>query len=289
MTGVWTPQWLYEHITLDAGETLRLKTGAFVNNQAWPLHLKWLSLLGPVAVDAAGEFSENEGGVARRLQFKLSVTQKGDISNLFANAQAIFTDHQVGFPGKQSRYDFSPPFPLGPEEGIVVKQSSFIYRPPPNNRRSVMFTGRRFDKNLKKFLPSHLGAVDTEDLVSVEYDTVFDSIDLYNNGEEPFWIQQMLLDCGSNFINGGKLETAWRINPTAGIPWMPNPAPIPVGNLAPLSLYELDIRDAFGPNVYVFPPHTMLRPRQRFGIEVKNLSNSQQQFGLCLHGMMEVK
>lgn len=294
MTGVWTPQWLYRHITIDAGETIRLDPGAFINNQPWPLYLKWLSLAGTVTEDAAGEFSDTLGGVARRLQFEFSMTQKGDINTLFANTQTIFNGHQGLLYSQGNRYDFSPPFPLGPEEGIVAEVVNMTSDGSDIKRPSIAFTGRRKERKFDGIVPAHLGGGYTS-ILSPGDSMILNSADLYNNGEEVLWLQQMLLDAGY-FTEAGdafiqltdKFRIAWRVNPNAGVQWMPNPDPIPVGNLAPMGSYIVDYNDN-GPNVWVFPQGTVLRPRQRFGVEVTNLALTTQQFGLCLHGIMEVK
>lgn len=292
MTGVWTPQWLYRHITIDAGETIRLSPGAFMNNEAWPLYLKWLSLAGIVTEDDQGEFADTYGGIARRLQFEFSMTQKGDINTLFANAQTLFADQQGIMFSQSSRYDFSPPFPLGPEEGMVAEVVN-IAPVSDINRPAIMFTGRRKEREFDGFVPAHLGAGYTS-IVRKHNSHTLDSIDLYNNGENTLWLQQMILDAG-DFTEAGdvslqkadKFRVAWRVNPNGGVQWMPNPDPIPVGNLAPMSSYVVDYYD-LGPNIWVFPKGSALRPRQRLGVEVKNLSDKTQQFGLCLHGIMEV-
>lgn len=296
MTGVWTPQWLYRHITIDADETIRLDPGAFINNEPWPLHLKWLSLAGSAVQDPSGDFSTEEGGVARRLQFEFSMTQKGDVNAEWCNAHTVMADSQPAIYGRVSRYDFSPAFPLGPEEGITAEYSNVDGR---NNldcqSPGLMFIGVRKERKFKGYVPAHLAA-HYHSTVGFNDSVTMSSADLYNNGESTIFLKQMLLgshnvledDLPDLLLLGDRARAAWRVNPNGGVQWMPNPEPIPVGNLAPFTLHPFDY-NGFGPAVWVFPKEVYLRPRQRFGIKVRNLADTAQQFGLCLHGIMEVK
>lgn len=296
MGSVWTPQWLYRHITIDADETIRLDPGAFMNNQPWPLHLKWMSLTGVPVLDDSGDFDDTEGGITRRLQFEFSMTQKGDVNAEWCNGHTIFGDSQPAIYGRSSRYDFSPAFPLGPEEGIIAEYTNLDQADGLDCQSpGLMFIGVRKERKFTGFVPTHLGA-HYHNTVGLNDSVTMPSTDLYNNGEETIFLKQMLL--GSHNVLQASISTyleivskakaAWRVNPNAGVEWMPNPQPIPVGNLAPFSIHALDF-DGYGPTVWVFPKGASLRPRQRFGVKVRNISESTQQFGLCLHGLMEVK
>lgn len=296
MTGVWTPQWLYRHITIDADETIRLSPGAFINNEPWPLYLKWLSLAGTVTVDDSGEFSDEEGGVTRRLQFEFSMTQKGDLNAEWCNGHTILADSQPAVYGYVSRYDFSPEFPLGPEEGITAEYTNLDAINALNCQNpGLMFLGVRKERKFKGYVPAHLGA-HYHGTVGLNDSVTMPHTDLYNNGEETIFLKQMLLG-DHNMLEASipttlsitdKFRALWRINPNSGVQWMPNPEPIPIGNIAPLSLNPYDVA-GYGPTVWVFPKDSVLRPRQHFGIKVRNISDKTQQFGLCLHGIMEVK
>jgi hypothetical protein len=117
---------------------------------------------------------------------------------------------------------------------------------------------------------------------------VMSSNDLYNNGEETFWARNL---CINDLVSLAHLENAnvgVKINPNSGIPWLPQEDFIPLGNFAPMGIFAYDFLDQ-GPNVYVFPTSTIMRPRQRLGVEVTNLSSAEQKFGLCLHGLVEVQ
>lgn len=296
MTGVWTPQWLYRHITIDADETIRLDPGAFMNNEPWPLHLKWMSLAGSTIIDDSGDFSTYEGGVTRRLQFEFSMTGKGDISAEWCNGHTVLADGQPVIYGRASRYDFSPAFPLGPEEGI---NAEYVNIDGIDNLDSqspgIMFIGLRKERKFNGFVPAHLAA-HYHNAVGFNDSVTMPSTDLYNNGEEPIWLRQMLVGCHSpaqasistTLEITEKSRAAWRVNPNSGVQWMPNPEPIPVGNLAPFTVHPFDFA-GWGPTAWVFPKGCVLRPRQRFGIKLRNLADKTQQFGLCLHGIMEVK
>jgi len=293
MTGVWTPQWLYRHITIDAGETIRLSPGAFMNNEPWPLHLKWLSLAGNTVLDDSGGFTNYLGGVARRLQFEFSMSQKGDISADWCNSRTIMADDQAAMYSQCSRYDFSPAFPIGPEEGINAE----VFNMDDVDKEStdypgIMFTGLRKERKFDGLVPAHLGG-HYRGSVGYADSVTMPSTDLFNNGEETLWLRQMLVGSLNYHAIGTRpastrFKLAWRVNPNAGIQWMPNPEPIPVGNLVPFTVHNFDF-GGYGPAVWVFPKGSILRARQRFGVKVLNLSDKTQQFGLCLHGIMEVQ
>lgn len=292
MTGVWTPQWLYQHVTLPGSATIRIEPSAFKNDTPWPILLKWLSVAGKANVTGDPDYPERTGGIARRLRFEISLTQKGDINYVPANTQTMFCAHQDSSPSYVVKYDFNPSFPLGPDEGIVVElahmeasESGFN----PTINPSVVFGGLREERNFGPQKVPAMLAAGYKGTLEYNQSVVLDTNDLFNNGEEPLWLRWAALRALVTVDNGMSLAgLGVKLNPTSGLRWLPQNDFIPAGNLFPLQIYSLDRSDE-GPNVYRFPYTTKLLPRQRVGIEITNLSTLEQKFGLCLHGLLEVR
>jgi len=282
MTGVWTPQWLYQHVTLPASATIRIEPSAFKNDTPWPMFLKWLSLAGNVVQDDAGEFANTYGGIARRLRFELSLTQKGDINYTMANTQTLFCGHQMPL-DYFNRYDFNPMFPLGPDEGLNVEVTNIHASLAWDFPAFTAYGLREENKFRGRMVPAML-AGQANLALAVNQSVTLPTVDLYNNGDSTLWLRYMGM---GNLMN----KLALVINPNSGLPWMPQFQPIPVPNFFGMTISgdSSGLTSSTGNAVYVLPQRSLLKPRQRLGVEVTNLSAKEQKFGLCLHGLLEVQ
>lgn len=274
MTVHWTPRWRHTKIAVAAESTIRVRPVTFVNDTEWDWHLKWLSIAGvPVT----------ETSVTILSQIEIGISQRGDINYQMANIHTLFGAHARPSYGVTSVHEFNPPYELPPDSGIVAEVHTTYATGLVNP--TISFNGLRKEEYLERMAPAQLssGAIVT---VGQNDGISFDPIDLFNEGSEPFFIQQMVL---SSNVSPYKSYESYRINPSTGVLWMPDLSPIPVGNIAPYSQEYSTIGDA-GPVVYRFPQGTLIRPRQRMNIEFANLSTTKQtDVNLCLHGLLEVQ
>jgi hypothetical protein len=141
---------------------------------------------------------------------------------------------------------------------------------------------------------------DTTASLGIGAKSIIRHADMFNNGRSAMKLYEMMLTAGTlravsdsetHYATTYKYRTlnevAWRVNPSTGVQWMPDPNPIPVGNIAPFNRAFWDFQDE-GPRAYIFPPNTVLEPKQRLGIKVVNMSESAQTIDVCVFGLLEV-
>lgn len=289
MTVQWTPRWRHQKLSVDQSSTIRPRPSLFSNDSPWNWHLKWLSLAG-VPVTAAAPFDDTQAPIGRRFEIEISITQKSDVNYARANVGTIFAGHTVPYQGSAT-YFFNPIVEIPPDTGIVAEIS---FADPTSERTlinpAIVFNGTRLERNLG-VRPAQLASYEDVNLGYQEAVT-FGEQELFNNGEEPLYLHNMVLpgalEGGSN-LDYYISQTLIRINPTTGVPWMPDNSMIPIGCVCPHSSYSNPAAPA-GAEYYKFPQGTILRPRQKLSVELENLTAAAQpNVNFCLHGYLEVK
>lgn len=305
----YTPRWLHQEVTIPAASQIRIDPTFFSNQEIWNWQLHWLSISGSVVLDTTDRtyYLQNTlGGIARRLKWNIGYSQKGDI-----NLAAISTDAILGCNHRQRqcsswfdsalRLDLPIPFPLAPNAGIVA-ECRFDKKYDTSTEMTgwyypgVVLNGYRKEIDGRK-RPAQL-AGHYHRLLGFGSDLPIESADMWNDGSSILYITEVLIqsyqltdsldsDDYTQFLPRLN-ETSWRINPNVGTPWMPRSEKIPSGCIAPFNRSMSDWNDE-SPRVYTFPPETVLKPDQRLGMEVENLSNKDQHVDICLFGLLEVQ
>ena len=302
----YTPRWLHKTVTIDTSGEYRVPATNFANRDPWDWQLKFLSVVGTTTADGtAGDYYLNNvnGGIARRLKWNIGYSQKGDI-----NLSPAMTDVVLGCNWRQRqcyapfdaalRFDFPVAFPIPPDTGInaearfEIKNSSTILG---NEFPGIVLNGyyKIMGRKVPAQLAGHYGG-----LLEKGTTIALEDADLWNDGEHDLWVTQMLIQPGQICTYEDDSEYTqylpqlngmlWRVNPSTGTPWMPRAGVIPCGNIAPFNRAMYDWNDQ-SPRVYTFPPETRLRPDQRLGIKIENLSSTDQPIDICLFGILEVQ
>jgi hypothetical protein len=300
-----TPRWLHKTVTIDTSGEFRVPSTNFANRDPWDWQLKFLSVVGTTTADGtAGDYYFNNinGGVARRLLWNIGYSQKGDI-----NLDPAPTDTVLGCNWRQRqcysafdsalRFDFPIPFPVPPDTGINAEVRFDLQASDDilgNEWPGLVLNG--YHKIMGKKVPAQL-AGHYDGNIGLGVTMALEDSDLWNDGEHDLYVTQMLLQPGQLTTYQEDSYTlylpqlnglSWRVNPSTGTPWMPRAEPIPSGNIAPFNRSMYDWNDE-SPRVYTFPPETRLRPDQRLGIKLQNLSSTDQVIDICLFGIMEVQ
>lgn len=304
----YVPRWLPQRVTLPAATTLPLPASGFANTELWPWRLHWMSVTGVPPVET-GEDPRRAymGGVASRLTWQLGISQYGDI-----NLVPLATDAMLGthyrLPQKADstdvpfRFRFPAEVVLPPDSGIVARvantynvENGLIHSP------GILLNGYHGAMGVDRE-PAQLAAYGDGNIGQNSAQTL-DAADLFNNGRDDMVLYEMMITGGCRRLstyegqNGDPFGTtawpfgtahSWRINPSTGIEWMPDPNPIPAGNIAPWNRPQFDPWNA-GPRAYVFPEDTVLKPRQRLSVKVGNIDDESVTFTVCLFGMLEVQ
>lgn len=296
MEKFYSPRWLHQFVTIGATSHLPIPSRFFANNEIWDWHLVYLAIVGTATTDETGDYSNALGGVARRLRFNVGISQQGDINIVPSNGQAMFgpdrsyivhsNDLNVG---AAHIFDPTRPYRLPPDTGIgaVVRNDSATNI---DNLGCLFMAYEEPEGEGGPRNPVHIGGYAIEELQPGNQYT-FDDADLFNDGEHPAIFTDMVLQGFA--INEAQAsfntwdQVSWRVNPSTGPNWMPNPQPIPVGCLCPFNRGIADVFDV-SPRAYAFPRDTVMHPRQRLSVEAFNYSASAQEFHLCLFGYLEV-
>jgi len=293
-----SPRWLHQSVEIGATSHRPVPSAFFANNEVWNWHLVYLAIVGTAALDEAGNYSHALGGVARRLRLNIGMSQMGDINVVPSNGHAMFGPNESYLVhsndlniGAALRFDPKYPYQLPPDTGIAarVRNDNLTYN---IDNLGCLFMGfdepAGFGEGPRN--PVHIGARAIEEL-QPGGDFTFDDADLFNDGEHPATLTDMVLQGFAlneqNVSNNTWDQVSWLLNPSTGPEWMPNDQPIPVGCLCPFNRGILDANDV-GPRAYVFPEETIMKPRQRISIEAFNYSASEQIFEVCLFGYLEV-
>jgi len=303
MKKFYSPRWRNQFCKITATTRVSLPSQFFANNEIWDWHLSHLVLVGDAVVHGTGHFTTVQGGVARRLRLQVGISQKGDINLVSSNGQAMFgpsgsliQHSNVLNVGAAFKFDSEFPYELPKDTGlgVVVRNDG----PGSIANLGALFMGYREagDEALEVETkatrnPVHIGGYTDKNLQSGNQDAL-DSADLYNRGDREAVLTDMvlhgfILNAGQDGTDNAWSKVSYRINPTTGPLWMPDPAPIPVGCLCPFNRAPYDAYDQ-GPRAYVFPPGTKLEPRQRLSVEITNISEEDQEVHVCLFGHLEV-
>jgi len=302
------PRWLPQRVTIPAGATRPLPASGFANTELWPWRLHWMSVTGVPKLETDEDPRRAYmGGVASRLTWQLGISQKGDI-----NLRTLTTDAMLGtafrLPQKADstdvpfRFRFPAEVVLPPDSGLVARVSNtyqvengVIHSP------GILVNGYHGSRGIDRE-PAQLAAYGPANL-GPKSAIPLDAADLFNDGGDDMLLHEMMLTGGCRLLstyegqNGDPFGTAawpfgtahsWRINPTTGIEWMPDPTPIPAGNIAPWNRPQYDPWNA-GPRAYVFPEDTVLDPTQRLSVKVGNVDDVAITLNVALFGLLEVQ
>jgi len=291
--GYETPRWLHEEIGIPAGETVKVAPSTFANTSMYRWRLVSLAVAGQVVV-AEPPFNTVDGGISRRTVVEVGKSGCSD-ENLVQTAlngycsTTLHTRQHLGANDLATDIRFPVPYELPRDQGLRVTVANLLAPPDETTLPEITFLAKCFKRDGQPaILAGRIGSG-----LEPEQQANMDSADLFNRGRESIWITRLLFktpnwrDEDNDPYGRGMVHIGYRVNPTFGTQWMPNPTPIPVGCLAPMvRLY--DDKDE-GPRVRVFPANTYLYPRQRMGFTLQNITSQRQAVHLCLFGELEVK
>jgi hypothetical protein len=295
----YTPRWIHHEIQIPANTTVRVDPGWFANTEIWDWELHWLSVTGNVVLEegAAAPWNDTSGGVARTLRWEIGITQYSDINLVALGGQALFGQykdvHQLDNIQKVGlQFRFPVHFPLAPDSGLVASAQNVFDEADSN--LTLTLNGYHIDgvwpNGDQKRRPAQLAGRTSG--LNPQAQTDLQSSDLFNRGDVDMYLYEMMLDALTMPLDLDEdlpacNNVAWRINPSTGVQWMPNALPIPAGNIAPYNRAPRDYLD-LGPRVYEFPPDIVLKPRQRLGQRITNLTGALQTIDVCLFGTLKV-
>jgi len=300
----WSPQWLFKKgVGIGAYANDDLPASYFRNLTPYPLELHWLAMTGIPELADTGSFSV-DAGVSRTIRMNLSLSSEGDINYIRTLAATLMAPthayryhlarYAVGNCLKFPRYPVIPA-DAGLEVSLRHPGNAWTYH--DLKYTSALFNGFTLPKGENgPRNPHHLACVAPEGIVAQSMHN-FDCADLHNDGKYDLHLVEMILNDVKDYTDGtygiGSLEIEWLVNPTTGPLWMPEGEHIPLGNICPFDDPQFPLAGAnyFGGSgawVFEFPPGIMLMPRQRLGIELRELSGEDQSVNLSLFGYLEV-
>lgn len=300
MQPYFSPRWLYKRVSMPGvvgGTTVQLNASDFANTEIFDMHLQWLCVTGrPNAAATTANFVTAQGGVRRRTQIQLGLSQQGDINTVPSNMTAMMAPdvpYKQAFAQSQGavRLDLPYSYELPPDAGFVVTTKNNDGSGNACTYPTVALLGHINDRENNK-APRIMSAVGPDTLADGASHN-FDAADLWNDGIDSIIVNSLTLSdashpagAGANFALTG---TSWLINPSTGLEWMPTTrGPIPAGCIAPFNRISNDVLDQ-APSIFRFGGNVILRPRQRLSIELQSLANAVETYDICLFGMLEVQ
>jgi len=306
----YSPRWLHKEVYLAPGNVgdIALPGSTFANTEIYPWELRWLSIMGPEVAVNDPPFSTAFGGVDRRFRVNVGMSGEGDINIVNSCCQALCapSDVQLAHSGNMNmglRFGFDPtrPYSLPKDSGLVceVKNNEPDWGSP---YPGICFMGYEQVGGYRN--PVHLassrsvGGTLTFGLQTGS-DLTFNIADLRNNGRDPVILTDMIFDSFMYGLLAGCLPSlstlAWRINPSTGLEWMPDPEHIPAGCVAPFNRAMEDVND-IAPRVYSMPPRTMMKPKAELSVDLRMITDpgttsdkiSPLKVHVCLFGYLEV-
>lgn len=296
MRRYWSPRWLYKNGVVIGGTSEEdLPSPYFRNISPYPFEVQWMSITGPNLNDDEGDFSTSLGGAARRLRFSLGFTHRPEVNLAFLSGTCLMAHAQAprrhfGYYDIGAALKLDRPYVLAADSGFTAKVYNYGLMDRVD-RLSLLINGyKEPEGSLGPRNPCHFGAVSPPS-VAVGAQIGLDNGDLQNDGRTDATITEIILGAAQKNAKDstapGLFNSMWMINPTTGPLWMEEPDPIPVGNLCPFNRAIADADDD-GPFAYRFPPGTIMEPRQRLDIDVRNLADTAQAINICLFGYLEV-
>ena len=293
------PRWLYSGKQNIAASTLvELDSARFANNTDWPFRLQWLSLVG---FGAAVPDANNWGGIGRLLEFQLGISGKGAQYPIAVIGGSLFAETVQPRLGWSYSTDTGAAFTF--DKRVILPKSSGILAEFGNDdlvrtysNPAMIIKAVSEAENGPALEPAVIGDRERTDVLDGT-SVMLRGAGMRNDGENDLILRRMSLASGCDWYpvevdipNALRFSSvSWRLNPTTGPMWMPDPSLIPVGNIAP---YNRGFDDVFGvgPAVYEFPPTMVINPGQRMELDVRNTSGSvAASLGLCLFGYLEVE
>jgi hypothetical protein len=287
-----------------------LPGSTFANTEIYPWELRWLSITGPQVTVLESPFSTLLGGVNRRFRMNVGMSGEGDfnIVNLCGQAMCGPSEVQLAHDANMNvgaRFGFDPVRPYSlPRDGGLVCEVKNDSADENAEYPGVCFMGYEEVNGYRN--PVHLAAAlssagQGQFFLAPGTDTTLNVADLRNNGRDPVILTDMMLD---PLMEEGLLqvsqfptlsELAWRINPSTGIEWMPDPEHIPAGCIAPFNRGNGDVADQ-APRVYSMPPLTILKPKAELSVDLRFIYDAGQgaeytsslKVHVCLFGYLEV-
>lgn len=311
----YTPRWLHGQVVIPAGQERPISAATFANTEIWPLRLYWLSAVSmPMVKSLSGDYvADLVARVWRNVDWQIGISQMGDINLQWASTEALMgrnfrlqqleSETDVGL-----RFRFPIPVSLPKDNGIVAQAENTLHLPPffldPEKRPiyypAININGYYEARGDRPLEPAQIIGYGSNTLLPGVSEQL-NHADLYNNGQQEMMLHEMILAAQSRYPTGDNMPDpttpwgiwpgtaiSWRINPTSGPKWMPRPKPIPAGCIAPWNRLPLDIGD-LGPRAYTFPEDTILHPRRRVGIRLRNRDAIDHTIDICLFGLMEVQ
>ena len=198
MEKFYSPRWLHEYVNIGAGIDVRGPSQYFANNEIWDWHLVYLSVVG-TAETTTSPYSSTLGGVARRMRFKVGISQQGDINLVESNGHAMFGPDRSYIvhsndlnAGAAFRFDPEKPYRLPPDSGIggIVKNNDETYN---IDNLGCLFMGYEEPDGpggLRN--PVHFGGFGYDEL-QPGTDGILDHADLFNDGRHSATLTDMVL------------------------------------------------------------------------------------------------
>jgi len=296
----YVPRWLYSRKQKVPSESfIEIDSTIFRNDTIWPMKLEWMSLV------SLGDNLPIWGGSSHRMHMEMSISRKGPMFPVPQSMSALFT------PGVSPRlncatnsmsvgagFTFDKEVIIPPNTGIVAEVAN---QAPVNDPEykwynpSAIFKCVEEDYNSPEKNPVIL-ADRWPDQLNQGSSKVLRGAGLKNNGLKDVAVRHMNLSSGGYWgssydsfdlsLTYSLLE--WRINPTTGVQWMPDPSTIPVGAIAP---YNRSYRDDehVGPRVMEFADNIYMEPTQQLELGVYSEYTTDVSLGLCLFGYLEVE
>ena len=309
------PRWVYRSVVVPPQSRAYDPSSKVANDTPYKMRLVSLSFTAPFSgFTLIPEKSDtyaylNSAAWARYLKVEIGKTGYSDQNLVAGSIAAICSQH---YPKRQKgsalavSHDLVLPKPyiLPRNCGLEVKACNMAQVPEASvegdspDRRvgdlTVVAKGYRYDSREPVTLAGRT-VMSLDPAMSVS----MDSADLFNLGREDVVLTRLMLKHYNEYTAGDRdslrmIDTSgtvvgYRINPTRGTLWMPNPSCIPIGNLCPFSRDTLSLQDD-GPRAYVFPPNTYLYPQERLGIQLFNVAEEvAKNVNVCLHSILEVR
>lgn len=309
----YVPRWLYSRkLTVPGTDYVEVDSTIFRNDTIWPMKLEWMSVI------STGANMPQWGGAAHRMAIEMSISGKGPMFPTPESMSALFTPMQCPrlklnysmAPGLN--FDFNQNVVIPPNTGIVAemfnRNTTPTIIPPPAKingivepipggwfNPSIVFKGIIDDPHSEGKDPVML-ADRWPFYVGPEDSKVLRGAGLRNNGLKNVRLKHMSLSSGSSWGHDTEppmdalayslLE--WRVNPTTGVQWMPDPSTIPVGAIAPYNRCFFDMQN-IGPRVMEFADNIYMNPTQQLELGIYSDYEEDVSLGLCLFGYMEVE
>jgi len=273
------------------------------NLTPYPFDLHWIAITGIPELASSGNYSVDAGPV-RTMKANIALSSEGDVNYIrtmgatFMAPSRVHRYHVGRYAvGNCLKFVGYPIIPADTGLEVSVRNANisswnYGYRYP-----SCLFNGFVLpDGELGARNPAHLAGVGKAERLPASGVLPLDCADLQNDGRHDLHLVEMILndvkgDDGYDGYGKAALEIEWLVNPTTGPLRMPEGEHIPLGNICPFDDPQYAGSRFFGGSgawTYEFPPGTLMMPRQRLALELRNLTAETQSYNISLFGYLEV-